>query len=335
MRRVTELDKTIIFDSRWIGDHGIGRFAREVFERIDCLEEIGISGKPTGKLDFLWLTLYLVRNKKFFFSPGYNAPILFLKRSVITVHDLNHVDIEHNTSILKKIYYRLILKRACKRCHKVLTVSEFSRQRIAEWAGIPKDKIVVVGNGVSDAFNDGVPPYEHEKPFIFIAGNRKLHKNEHAALRSFSKSSLRNSHSVFMTCNLTEELSSLIKELGITDNTIFRGRVTDKELASIYKGASVLFFPSLYEGFGLPVIEAMSCGTPVITSNTTSLGEISGDAALLVDPTNINEMTYALESVCTDEHLRKALILKGFERCKRYTWENTINIIKREVVEEI
>lgn len=66
MRRVTELDKTIIFDSRWIGDHGIGRFAREVFERIDCLEEIGISGKPTGKLDFLWLTLYLVRNKKFF-----------------------------------------------------------------------------------------------------------------------------------------------------------------------------------------------------------------------------------------------------------------------------
>lgn len=247
---------------------------------------------------------------------------------------MNHVDIEHNTSILKKIYYRLILKRACKRCHKVLTVSEFSRQRIAEWAGIPKDKIVVVGNGVSDAFNDGVPPYEHEKPFIFIAGNRKLHKNEHAALRSFAKSSLRNSHSVMMTGNVTEELSSLIKELGITDDTIFRGRVTDKELASIYKGASVLFFPSLYEGFGLPVIEAMSCGTPVITSNTTSLGEISGDAALLVDPTNINEMTYALESVCTDEHLRKALILKGFERCKRYTWENTINIIKEKLLKK-
>ncbi|EFU8394370.1 glycosyltransferase family 4 protein [Escherichia coli] len=331
---MTELDKTIIFDSRWIGDHGIGRFAREIFERIDCLEKIGITGKPSGKLDFLWLTLYLARKKKKFFSPGYNAPVLFLKRSVITVHDLNHVDVEHNTSLLKKIYYRLILKHACKRCHKVLTVSEFSKQRIAEWAGISKDKIVVVGNGVSDAFNNSVPPYEHEKPFIFIAGNRKLHKNEHAALRAFAKSSLRNSHSVIMTGSITEELSSLIKELDINDDIFFCGRVTDKELASIYKGASVLFFPSLYEGFGLPVIEAMSCGTPVITSNTTSLGEVSGDAALLVDPTNINEMTYALESVCSDERLRETLISKGFERCKRYTWENTINIIKREVIEK-
>ncbi|HBT4425160.1 TPA: glycosyltransferase family 4 protein [Klebsiella pneumoniae] len=137
-----------------------------------------------------------------------------------------------------------------------------------------------------------------------------------------------------MTGSITEELSSLIKELDINDDIFFCGRVTDKELASIYKGASVLFFPSLYEGFGLPVIEAMSCGTPVITSNTTSLGEVSGDAALLVDPTNINEMTYALESVCSDERLRETLISKGFERCKRYTWENTINIIKREVIEK-
>jgi len=105
--------RKFIYDSRWNGEHGIGRFSREVFEGLDNLEPIELDGHPANPLDCFKLTAYLSKRKKFFFSPGYNSPLFFLNRTLITVHDLNHIDIDSNTSFLKKIYYNLVLKRAC------------------------------------------------------------------------------------------------------------------------------------------------------------------------------------------------------------------------------
>lgn len=327
--------KKIIFDSRWIGDHGIGRFAREVFNGIEGMERIGINGAPTRKLDSIWLSLYLLKKNCVFFSPGYNSPLFFSKKTIITVHDLNHVDINYNSSFLKRLYYRVILKRACLKSYRVFTVSDFSKKRIVEWSGIQPEKVIVVGNGVSDAFNDKVIPYQTDMPYIVIPGNRKAHKNENLAIKAFANSSLALTHKVLMTGYKSPDIDGEIKSLGIEDRVVFLGRVTDELLASVYKGAAAILFPSLYEGFGLPVVEAMSCGTPVITSKTTSLGEISGDAAFLIDPSDLNEMTSALEQVCFNVELRNSLINKGYHRSKSYTWIKTIDAIKKELVDFI
>lgn len=321
----------IIYDDRWVGEHGIGRFAKEILNGVDGLRKIDLKGNPADKFDSIFLTKYLMKNKDVFFSPGYNPPLMFLNRSIITIHDLNHVDIDSNTSFLKRIYYNTILKRACKHSLRIFTVSEFSKRRICEWANIEENRVIVVGNGVSSAFNQYGDIYKIDSPYILSVGNRKLHKNEVEALLAYANSSLKNTHKYVFTGNISEELGKVISENKITDKVIFTGKVSDMELASLYRGASLLFFPSLYEGFGLPVIEAMSCGTPVITSNNTSLKEIAGNAAFLIDPKDQKQMIEALEEVSSNNFLRKTLIANGLIRVKKYSWSNTISKVNEEL----
>lgn len=323
----------VLFDTRWIGDHGIGRFAKEIYTSTDIFDEIDISGNPAGKFDLINLTFHLFGKNTLFFTPGYNAPLFGLRKCVITIHDLNHIDIAYNSSFLKKIYYSFFLKRACKRCAKILTVSNFSKRRIIDWSGVSEEKVVVVGNGVSPDFHLNVIPHFESEPYILMVSNRKLHKNEERAIRAYSNSSGRNKFKILITGYSDEKLDELCQELDISNNVIFLGRLSDQQLASVYKGSLFLLFPSLYEGFGLPVVEAMACGTPVLTSNSTSLVEIAGDAALLVDPKNIDEITAAIEKLIDDELLRRDLILKGFERAKLYSWKNTVSLVKKHIVD--
>lgn len=290
----------VIFDTRWFGEHGIGRFATEVYDE-DFFQPIKLKGNPVSIFDVIKLTIYLVFNKNFFFSPGFNAPFFFLHRTAITIHDLNHIDVDANTSFLKKLYYNIVVKRACRKAALIFTVSEFSKGRIVDWSGINPDKVKVVYNGVSSAFHKDVQPYLPGFPYIFIVGNRKLHKNEDRALRAFAQADIDKNIHVLFSGKPSDQLVSTAKELQIEDRVKFLGRLSEDELASTYKGALCLLFPSLYEGFGLPVIEAMACGTPVITSNTTSLAEISDDSCILVNPLSITEISKAIEKATSDD----------------------------------
>ncbi|HBZ5596736.1 Partial mannosyltransferase B [Klebsiella quasipneumoniae] len=316
------ISREIIFDARWIGPHGIGRFAKEIYENNKSLKPIKLSSNPASPIDPLKLSLYLAinHNNDIFFTPGYNPPLFNFENTIITVHDLNHIDVKHNSSFLKKIYYNLILKRACKKVPIIFTVSEFTKQRIVEWADINPTKVYVVGNGVSKEFHREVKPYIYSKPYFLIVGNRKKHKNEISSLKAF-KLLKNNEYNVLITGNASLELMEYINNESLNDNVHFIGPQTDSELASLYKGATALIFPSLYEGFGLPVVEAMSCGTPVITSNVSSLPEISGDAAILVDPLNINEISDAMSSIINDNSLRNELIGKGYTISEYYNWD--------------
>ncbi|HHT5678574.1 TPA: glycosyltransferase family 4 protein [Raoultella planticola] len=315
------------FDSRWGGEHGIGRFAREIEKRNPEFIRINSRIKPSSPADIFFTTLYVTFHSGIYFSPGYNAPLFFLKKTILTVHDLNHIDVDHNSNLLKKIYYRFVLRRACRRSRKIFTVSEFSKKRICEWADIPSSQVDVVGNGVSEEFNPNIKPYEGK--YILVVGNRKRHKNELRALKAFSIANIPKDINLLFTGEQSEELESYISNHNLQDRVFFMGRVDNNKLASLYKGARMLLFPSLYEGFGLPVIEAMACGTPVITSNTTSLPEVSGDAAILVDPLNINEIKAAIESLNFDSELCSKLIKRGLERAKMFSWENTAEKIKK------
>lgn len=326
--------KKIIFDTRWIGEHGIGRFAKEVFDD-EIFDPIKIRGNPISIFDVFKLTFYLFFNRNFYFSPGFNAPLFFLNRTAITIHDLNHIDVDANTSFLKRLYYRFILKRACRKAAIIFTVSEFSKTRILDWSGVEPNKVKVVYNGVSSAFHKDVQPYKPGFPYIFIVGNRKLHKNENRALLAFAKANINKDIKVLFSGQPSDELLNTVKELNISNRVHFLGRMSEEELASTYKGALCLLFPSLYEGFGLPAIEAMACGTPVITSNTTSLKEIANKSALLVNPEKTQEITASIEQLISSKTLQDQLISNGFDNVKRFSWVITKELITTLLMEKI
>lgn len=318
----------IIYDARWIGEHGIGRFASEVAERNEGFVKIKNGLKPTSPFDVLFITLHLAFKKGLYFSPGYNCPFFFLNRSIITIHDLNHIDVNHNSSFLKKIYYEFVMKRACQKSFKILTVSDFSKKRICEWAGISDSKVLVVGNGVSEEFlnkENDIDSVDGE--YILVVSNRKKHKNESKILSAFDLANIPSSVKLIFTGIPDENLEKEIKSKNLQGRVIFKGRVGNNELASLYKNSLFLLFPSLYEGFGLPVIEAMSCGTAVITSTTTSLPEVAGDAAILVDPENTEAIALAINRLYSDPDLKKELIKKGLIQAKKYSWEKTSGLI--------
>ncbi|MFC3915076.1 glycosyltransferase family 4 protein [Pseudaeromonas sharmana] len=313
----------VLFNANWIGNHGIGRFAAEIIKRTPGLVEYGRNSffSPVGILDCCVLTLRVIFSRALFFSPGFNAPLLGLTRYIFTVHDLNHIDLPYNSSYLKKMYYDFIIKRACRYGCKILTVSEYSRKRIIEWSNTSPDKVVNVGNGVDPSFNVWGQPFHTGFRYFLCVGNRKKHKNEAALIRAFSLTNLDPSIKLLFTGSSSDEHDELSEKLGLTDRIKYTGLVSDEQLAGLYRGAIGLLFPSLYEGFGLPVIEAMACGIPVLTSNTTSLPEVAGDAALLVNPESIDEIRIGIERLATDQALREDLISKGLERAKLFSWD--------------
>jgi glycosyltransferase involved in cell wall biosynthesis len=322
-----------IFDGRWDGPHGIGRFAREVGRRLGGFERISLSGRPSDAIDPLRLALYLRSAKpKLFVSPGYNAPLGAPCPFVFCVHDLNHLVMSENSNALKRAYYRLIMKPALHRARTVLTVSEFARRSICEWAELPESRVRNVGNGISDAFvpaalrqDDGKQPY-----FLYV-GNHKPHKNFDRLLEAFALSKVRNDFLLMSTGSPTERLSRRMDELKLEGRVKFAGEVSDNELASLYRGATALVLVSLYEGFGLPLIEAMSCGTPVITSNVASMPEVAGNAAIQVNPLDVAAIAESMTQLASDSDLRQRLRMLGIERSRLYSWDITASRVAAAV----
>lgn len=325
----------IFFDARWNGDTGIGRFCREVRFRIHSFTDLPLDGNPAGPFDPLRLAAFLVRKPNCaFFSPGYNSPIFGAGKFILTVHDLNHVDVEDNSGFLKRLYYRFVLKRACKRASRIFTVSEFSRQRIISWAKVSGESVVCVGNGVSDVFLQGQRNDTSRDPsdgYLFCVGNRKGHKNEVAAVRALGDlRSYPNIRLVF-SGSPSGELLDEAERVGVSSRVSFAGRLSEDELRAHYQSAAALVFLSHYEGFGLPLVEAMAVGCPVIASSTTALGEIAGNAAVLVDPKDRAAILVALNSVLESTELRRELAVMGKCRAAEFSWERVAERVEREV----
>lgn len=314
----------IYFDQRWEGATGIGRFCREVSVRLRGVTNLPLGGNPASAFDCVRLTLFmLLHPKAFVVSPGYSAPVFGLRRFVLTVHDLNHIDVEHNSGLLKRAYYRLVLRRACRRAARVLTVSEFSRARIVSWADVSPAQVVCVGNGVSEVFLEGEVNDTSRVAadgYLLCVGNRKGHKNEAALIRCLAELKRYPNLRVIFSGEPSLELLELGERLAVGGRVSFTGPVTEARLSRLYREAAILVFPSLYEGFGLPAIEAMAAGCPVIASATTALGEIAGEACLRVDPSDDLAIASAISSLIDDPQLRASLQSKGLKRCSLYGW---------------
>ena len=318
--------KNIIFDARWINSGGIGRFCSEIMQA----QSIFTSNKIEGSLDEALSPLDMFRiskitlGNKIYLSPGYNGPLFGTKRAIITVHDLMHLNFAQYSSLKNKIYYNCIVKRIVRNSPLVFTVSEFTKNEIAKWAKVDKSKIVVLYNGIdSEKFHCDVVPIVRERPYFLYVGNNKSHKNLERLIQAFHHSKLYDKCDLLLSCRSNELLDNLVRDLDLSKSVQFLNGIEEVELPSYYKGALATVVVSLYEGFCIPVVESMSVGTPVLTSNITAMPEIAENSALLVDPYSIDDISSNLSLLFNDQGLRDDLKNKGLERVKEFSWEKT------------
>ena len=313
----------IYADQRWIGNHGIGRFARHVLSGL-IYQPVPLTSSPASPLDscFLAQALRHLGSGDAFFSPGYNAPLFGSSRVFFTIHDLNHVQCPENRRPLVRLYYETVMKRACYRAARVLTVSEFTRRQIIAWSGVSPEKVVNVGNGVERTFCPDGDSYPLPFPYLLSVSNRRPHKNEFRIVEAFAKAKLDSQIHLVFTGQVTGKLGRWIDAHQVTSRVDFVGMVSEEKLPSLYRGAEALIFPSLYEGFGLPIVEAMACGTPVLTSNITAMPEVAGNAALLVDPRSVEQLSRAMREIL-DKSLRRELCRRGLVRATAFSWQTT------------
>jgi glycosyltransferase involved in cell wall biosynthesis len=238
----------------------------------------------------------------------------------MTIYDLAHIQFPAFKTASRRLYYRLLLKPSLSRAFRVLTVSEYSRNEILKWAGLRESHVINVGCGVESIFSPDGPRYEPGYPYILYAGNSRSHKNLNrlfAAFEGIDFPELR----LILTGVKTVEIGAQLNKLKLSERVQFAGTVSDETLSRLYRGALAFVFPSLLEGFGLPPLEAMACGTPVIVSRTSSLPEVVGDAGLLIDPLDIGHIRRAMERVLDDAALRHRMRAAGLLRARLFCWD--------------
>ena len=284
----------LVVDTRWKGEHGIGRFATEVVRRLSG-EWTPLAGhrSPTSPIDAVNPHRAALSRRQTVFSPGFNAG-LSRARQVLVLHDLIHLEIKEESSFAKTVFYQLVVKRAVRRAGIVMTVSDASARAIRKWLGSPTVEIVVVGNGRSSDFVANGPTHKFEHPTFVYVGNLKPHKNVDVVLDAVK---LRPDYRLVLVTADVEEANRRVVELGIGSQVEVSTGVSDSTLASIYRGASGVLQPSLLEGFGLPALEAMSCGTSVAYwSGCESVVEIcAGTGAVVANASDKSEWADALD----------------------------------------
>lgn len=313
--------RTIYFDERWVGPHGIGRFAGEIMRRLPGVVPLNTPVSKLSLLDPAALS-WSLREKKdgIYFSPGFNAPLHCKLPMALTLHDLIHLQLPHSLHI--RAYYTLIVRPSVRRAHWIFTVSETSRKYIIEWAQIPPERVHVVGNGLSNQFTLEGQTYCTDRPYFLHVGSHAPHKNIYRLLEAFALVR-REANCLMLFANSgSSEVLDQIDRLQLREYVRFTGVLSDHQLATIYRGATALTYPSLQEGFGLPVIEAMACGTPVISSDIEAIRETAGPGnALLCNPTDINSIADAMLKTVGNGRLRTTLQTRGRPRAQEFSWD--------------
>ena len=268
-------------------------------------------------------------------STDFIPPLYSPYKSVITVHDLAFLHYPHFLTAASAAYYGLI-DRAVVRADHIIVPSEHTRQDLIGQMGVTADKVSVIYEAANPSF--GPLPLEATRQeirdkyhipatYVLIVGTIEPRKNVIGLLHAFhylrSKYDLTHVGLVIAGGKgwLYDETVETVRTLGLESSTFFTGRVPDEDLHKLYVGARCHIHPAYYEGFGLPPLEAMACGTPTIVSNVSSLPEVVGDAALLVNPRDIEEIAVAMHRLLTDDALHAELREKGLQRARIFSWE--------------
>ena len=316
---------------------GMQRYAIELSQRFaNHLDAVRPSKPLRGPTGHLWEQFYLpsVVRGRLLWSPNNTGPLAVAKQ-VCTIHDL--IPLDHPEWFNRRFaqWYAWLLPRLAKRVRQIIAISEFTKQRVIELLGVSAAKIVVIPNGVDARFSPrSSGEIEAAKRGLSIADSRYLlcvgslepRKNLLRLFEAWRKAQALTPDDVVLVVAGPAANARVFGSApigNIPSRVHFTGYVSDEFLPSLYSGALAVVYPSLYEGFGLPPLEAMACGAPVVTSNNTSLPEVVGDGAVLVDPYDVDSIAEGIVRVLSSGAVRDVLRAKGLARASQFTWERT------------
>ncbi len=348
----------IAIDVRMVGSfsHGIARYAYNLIRGLSEIDTQNdyvllsnniflndfVSSLSNFSLKVTGLKMYGIREQIFlprllreekidiFHTPSFACPVSVDCKVIMTIHDMIHVLFQEEASVTRRIYYRYIVRKAAENSSMILTVSENSKRDIINYLNLSPEKVVVTYNAADQIFKkineDDVDKLKDRfginGKFLLYVGNLKPHKNVKLLIESY--------HLLRRKTNLKLVIvgkKDILFQKGLNDKllegVIFVGEVSDELMPGFYSGAEIYVSPSLYEGFGLPLIEAIACGTPVVAISTPSSDEILGNAGFMVNENQPEELANAIYTVLLDSNLRNSLVNKGFGRMKLFSWEKS------------
>ena len=314
---------------------GVSRYTLEISNRLQ--DRVQILTPPENYNLFqglLWEQLELPRHLKpgdLLWSPANTGPLL-VSNQVVTFLDVIYLEHPEWFSLTHNLWYRFLQPLLARRAIKIITISQYSHKRILDILKIPESKVIVIPGGKGreftpatlDEINQVKAKHFLNASYLLTVSTIEPRKNLSRLFQAWRLMDFK-----YPGINLVVagswrrhvQNTGLLKEL--PDGVHLIGYVEDTDLPALYSGALAFVYPSVYEGFGLPPLEAMACGTPVITSKATSIPEVVGDAGLLFDPYNVEEIAQTMDRIIRDENLRQELRLKGLERAEQFSWDNT------------
>jgi len=318
---------------------GMQRYAREIVARLGSrVEIVEPSRAGHGIRGHLWEQVGLPcrLRRSLLWSPCTTGP-LGVGSQIVTIHDCAFRDRAECFTPRFAAWLQWLVPKLARRVRQILTVSEYSKDRIAEICRVPAEKIHVVHNGVDPRFHPASAQeiaaarerFALPENYVLCVGSLEPRKNLPRLLEAWQLvNSQRTSNQQgqqdkpkLVLVGSSAAVFASAKLEAPDDSVVLTGYVPDELLPALYSGATAFVYPSLYEGFGLTVLEAMACGTPVICSSTTSLPEVAGDAAVLVDPNHTAAISQAIQDLLVDETLRSSLRARGLARAQEFTWD--------------
>ncbi len=321
---------------------GVERYGREVLRRLGTPSKVVRPRKAArGLLGHLWEQVVLPSRLPadgLLWSPANTGP-LRARRHVVTLHDLAALEHPEWYQPRFALWYAWLLPRLARRATRLITVSRFSRERIVVRLGVSESRVDVAPPGVGPPFGAvptgaaGAAPARHglEGPFLLAVGTLEPRKNLGTVLAAWRRAAPRLPGVSLVVVGGKGPLFRRVRPEVAAERVRWLGRVPEEDLAALYAAARGLVYVPLYEGFGLPPLEAMACGCPVLASPAGGLVEAVGEAALLVAPERVEAVAEGMERLVADEALRKRLREAGLERARRFTWEATAQAVHRSL----
>jgi len=333
VRRLPEVD----------ADLRVTLFARHTLDGLNGAIEQAGTRWPTGRpvLRILWEQLRLplaARGCDVLHAAAFVSPLLQLRPAVVTVYDLSFALFPQYFRGPNQAYLRIGTRRSARRAARVLTISEHTRHDLHRLYAVPLDRIDVAYPGVDAALTPPAPEdvaaFRHRRQlpdrFLLFLGTLEPRKNLVMLVQAFAQLKRERPDAMLVLAGgvgwLADDVFAEIDRSGVKDSVIVPGFVPAEEKALWYAAATAFVYPSIYEGFGLPPLEAMACGAPVIVSNAASLPEVAGDAGLSVGPNDVSGWSHAMRRLWSDAALRDELRERGLKQAQRFTWTETARV---------
>lgn len=293
---------------------------RSIIDKMNILEIAGGNGH-------YWEQAVLPKYLKSIGSPLLvnlcnSAPILY-KNKISTHHDITYIRFPQSYSWKFRLFYRNFAPLFLKTSHAVITVSEFSKKDISDFYKISPQKIHVIANAVNESFEpkDNKKYNDKKDKFALAVSSPNYHKNFYRMIEAYNDANINFKIKIIGSASgVFNDRSPIMNDNINADKIEFVGRVTDEELIALYQDAEFFIFPSLYEGFGIPPLEAQKCGCPVISSNAASLPDVLGESTIYFDPLNVDDIKNKIELVSSNSDIRNELITKGLVNVERFSW---------------